>query len=153
MNLLARAERSVLMRALVAVVLIAAILILATTTSRADPTESVRITSAPTYTVTTRSIGSGRPAGCPRLWCGCWARLQAGVNDTRYNLALAWLSFQHVPKQVGAWAVMRRRGGGHVGRVVAMDASGNPVIESGNHGGRVGTATYPRSRIVAYVLP
>ena len=134
MNLIARAERDMLWRALVAATLVVGVLILATTISKADPTESVRITAtSQTYTAhQSRSTGAGRPAGCPRLWGACWARLKAGVRDTKYNLALAWLDFQ---------------------RVVAVDGNGNPVIESGNHNGRVGTATYPAGRIVAYVVP
>lgn len=103
-------------------------------------------------------LGAGRPVGCPSLWCGCWARLQAGVTDTRYNLAKNWLAFRHVAGRgaapvVGAWAVMGRRGGGHVGIVTGVDASGNPIIKSGNHGHRVGEAVYPRGRILAYVVP
>ena len=55
--------------------------------------------------------------------------------------------------QVGALAVMARRGGGHVGVVSGVTADGNPVIISGNHGHRVREAVYPRSRIRAYVVP
>jgi uncharacterized protein (TIGR02594 family) len=54
---------------------------------------------------------------------------------------------------VGAIAVMSRRGGGHVGIVSGIDASGNPIIISGNHGHRVREAVYPRSRIYAFVVP
>ena len=103
-------------------------------------------------------LGAGRPVGCPSLWCGCWARLQAGITDTRYNLAKNWLAFRHVAGRgaapvVGSWAVMGRRGGGHVGIVTGVDASGNPIIKSGNHNRRVGEAVYPRGRILAYVMP
>jgi uncharacterized protein (TIGR02594 family) len=55
--------------------------------------------------------------------------------------------------QVGAIAVMSRRGGGHVGVVSGIDAKGNPIIISGNHGHRVAEATYSRGRIYAYVMP
>jgi hypothetical protein len=55
---------------------------------------------------------------------------------------------------------MSRRGpaagggpGGHVGVVSGIDASGNPIIISGNHNKRVAEAVYPRSRIYAYVVP
>ncbi|HET7411819.1 MAG TPA: TIGR02594 family protein, partial [Pararhizobium sp.] len=54
---------------------------------------------------------------------------------------------------VGAIAVMRRRGGGHVGVVSGIDANGNPILISGNHNHTVAEAAYPRSRIVAYVMP
>jgi uncharacterized protein (TIGR02594 family) len=55
--------------------------------------------------------------------------------------------------QVGAIAVMSRRGGGHVGVVSGIDAKGNPIIISGNHGHRVAEATYSRGRVYAYVMP
>ena len=49
--------------------------------------------------------------------------------------------------QVGAIAVMSRgRRGGHVGVESGIDAQGNPIIISGNHGRRVGESTYPRGR-------
>ena len=56
--------------------------------------------------------------------------------------------------QVGAIAVMSRgKRGGHVGVVSGIDANGNPIIISGNHGRRVAEAVYPRGRIYAYVMP
>jgi hypothetical protein len=48
---------------------------------------------------------------------------------------------------------MGRRGGGHVGVVSGIDASGNPILVSGNNGNRVREAAIPRSRIYAYVMP
>jgi hypothetical protein len=48
---------------------------------------------------------------------------------------------------------MSRRGGGHVGVVSGIDAKGNPIIISGNHGHRVAEATYSRGRVYAYVMP
>jgi hypothetical protein len=47
----------------------------------------------------------------------------------------------------------RGKGGGHVGVVSGVDASGNPIIISGNHNDRVAESTYPRGRIIAYVMP
>lgn len=145
----------ILLRAGVALGLALAILVLAATISRAEPGCNYNADgSCAGSASTSRSValGQGRPAGCPRAWCGCWARLQVALPP-RYNLALAWLDLPRTSKSIGAWAVMRRKGGGHVGRVVDVDASGNPVLESGNHGGVVGTATYPAGRIVAYVRP
>jgi len=100
----------------------------------------------------------GRPRGCPALWCGCWARLQAGIKDASFNLAKHWLVLRHVAERgdapvIGSWAVMGRRGGGHVGKVIGVDANGNPIVKSGNHNRRVGVGVYPRSRIIAYVEP
>jgi uncharacterized protein (TIGR02594 family) len=48
---------------------------------------------------------------------------------------------------------MARRGGGHVGVVSGIDASGNPIVVSGNNGNRVREAVLSRSRIYAYVMP
>ena len=39
----------------------------------------------------------------------------------------------------------RGRRGGHVGVVSGIDASGNPIIISGNHGRRVAEAVYSRA--------
>jgi hypothetical protein len=47
----------------------------------------------------------------------------------------------------------RGRRGGHVGVVTGIDSHGNPIIISGNYGHRVGEATYPRARVIAYVMP
>ena len=47
----------------------------------------------------------------------------------------------------------RGRRGGHVGVVSGIDANGNPIIISGNHGHRVGEGVYSRGRIYAYVMP
>jgi uncharacterized protein (TIGR02594 family) len=56
--------------------------------------------------------------------------------------------------QVGAIAVMTRgRSGGHVGIITGIDASGNPIMISGNNGNRVKEAPVARGRIYAYVLP
>lgn len=105
------------------------------------------------------AIAEGRPAGCPRYWCGCWARLQIGSSDERLNLALNWPKLLRVvagrcaEPVMGAWAVMHRRGGGHVGKVIGIDPNGNPIIRSGNHNRVVGEGVYPRCRIIAYVMP
>lgn len=101
----------------------------------------------------------GRPADCPRDWCGCWARLQIGSTDTRLNYSLNWPRLLTVvggrcsEPIIGAWAVMHRAGGGHVGHVTGVDDKGNPIIISGNHNHRVGEGVYPRCRIIAYVRP
>jgi len=55
--------------------------------------------------------------------------------------------------QVGAIAVMGRRGGGHVGIITGVDAHGNPIMISGNNGNRVREAPVSRGRIYAYVMP
>lgn len=104
--------------------------------------------------VSSRGEGSGRPTGCPNLWCGCWlARHVFGENRRDLWIAKNWLKFKRSAPRIGAVAVMTRRGGGHVGVVVDFDERGNPIIQSGNHNRIVATAVYPKSRIIAYVSP
>jgi uncharacterized protein (TIGR02594 family) len=71
------------------------------------------------------------------------------------NLASAYARYgtRVAGPQVGAIAVMGRRGGGHVGVVSGVDANGNPIIVSGNHNHTVAESVYPARRIYAYVLP
>ncbi len=104
-----------------------------------------------------RWIGTN-PTRRSRLWCGTFMNFvleRTGHRGTGSDLARSFASLgQRVSgPQVGAIAVMARRGGGHVGVVSGVDGSGNPVIISGNHGHRVAESVYPRGRIYAYVMP
>ena len=104
-----------------------------------------------------RYIG-GNPTGRGSLWCAAFMNLvlqRTGHRVTGSNMARSFASYgQRVAgPQVGAIAVMSRRGGGHVGVVSGLDAKGNVIVISGNHGHRVAESVYPRSRIYAYVLP
>ena len=104
-----------------------------------------------------RYIG-GNPTGRGSLWCARFMNMvlqHSGYHGTGSDMAS---SFAHYGQrisgpQVGAIAVMGRRGGGHVGVVSGIDASGNPIVVSGNHGHRVAESVYPRGRIYAYVMP
>jgi uncharacterized protein (TIGR02594 family) len=97
------------------------------------------------------------PTGRGRLWCGAFMDLvlkrtgHAGGG----NLAIGYEHYgtRVSGPQVGAIAVMGRRGGGHVGVVTGIDANGNPIIVSGNHNNTVAESVYPRGRIAAYVVP
>lgn len=97
------------------------------------------------------------PTGRGSLWCGAFMDLvlkrtgHAGGG----NLARAYASYgsRVSGPRVGAIAVMRRGGGGHVGVVSGIDPNGNPIIVSGNHNRTVAESVYPRSRITAYVMP
>jgi len=97
------------------------------------------------------------PTGRRSLWCGAF--MDKILRDTGHrgggNLALGYAHYGRriSGPQVGAIAVMRRRGGGHVGVVAGIDPNGNPIIISGNHNHTVAQAVYPRHRIVAYVVP
>jgi len=111
-----------------------------------------------------RSYLGTNPTGWHRDWCAHFLDLILRQTGHRGggNLALKYLNYGHRVwgPQVGAIAVMGRRGrakggspGGHVGVVTAVDANGNPVIISGNHDHHVGIGTYPKGRIIAYILP
>jgi uncharacterized protein (TIGR02594 family) len=103
-----------------------------------------------------RYIG-GNPTGRRSLWCGAFMDmiLKRTGHKGGGNLARAYANYgpRVSGPQVGAIAVMARKGGGHVGVVSGIDQSGNPIIISGNHGRRVAESTYSRGRILAYVLP
>jgi uncharacterized protein (TIGR02594 family) len=103
-----------------------------------------------------RYIG-GNPTGRSRLWCGAFMDmvLKKTGHKGGGNLARAYAQYGHriSGPQVGAIAVLARRGGGHVGVVTGVDASGNPIIISGNHNDKVAEAVYPRGRVIAYVMP
>jgi uncharacterized protein (TIGR02594 family) len=104
-----------------------------------------------------RYIG-GNPTGRGRLWCARFMNMvlqHSGYHGTGSDLARSFASYgQRVSgPQVGAIAVMGRRGGGHVGVVSGIDPQGNPIVVSGNNGNRVREAPISRGRIYAYVMP
>ncbi len=80
---------------------------------------------------------------------------RTGRRGSGSNLARSFASYGRRVSgpQVGAIAVMARRGGGHVGVVSGIDGKGNPIIISGNHGRRVAESVYSAGRIYAYVMP
>lgn len=106
-----------------------------------------------------RYIGSGNPTGRSSLWCARFMNMvleRSGHKGTGSDMARSFAGYgQRISgPQVGAIAVMSRgRRGGHVGIVSGIDAKGNPIVISGNHGHRVAEASYSRGRIYAYVMP
>jgi uncharacterized protein (TIGR02594 family) len=104
-------------------------------------------------------IGRGNPTARGRLWCAAFMNLvlkRTGHQGTGSDMARSFSSYGHriSGPQVGAIAVMSRgRRGGHVGVVSGVDAKGNPIIVSGNHGNRVAESVYSKGRIYAYVMP
>ena len=106
-----------------------------------------------------RYIGSGNPTSRASLWCARFMNMvleRSGHKGTGSDMARSFASYgQRISgPQVGAIAVMSRgRRGGHVGIVSGIDAKGNPIVISGNHGHRVAEATYSRGRVYAYVMP
>jgi uncharacterized protein (TIGR02594 family) len=104
-----------------------------------------------------RYIG-GNPTGRGSLWCARFMNMvlqHSGYRGTGSDLARSFASYgQRLSgPQIGAIAVMGRRGGGHVGVVSGIDAGGNPIVVSGNNGNRVREAPISRGRIYAYVMP
>ena len=104
------------------------------------------------------------PTGRSSLWCGAFMDLVLKRTGHKGggNLASAYARYgtRVSEPQVGAIAVMGRKGGGHVGVVTGVDPNGNPIVISGNtwnrqSGGRraVLEHAYPRGRIYAYVMP
>jgi uncharacterized protein (TIGR02594 family) len=101
----------------------------------------------------------GNPTGRGSLWCARFMNLVLEHTGYKGTGSDAAASFAHYGQrvsgpQVGAIAVMGRgRGGGHVGIITGIDASGNPIMISGNNGNRVKEAPISRGRIYAYVMP
>lgn len=99
-----------------------------------------------------RYIGTN-PTDRRTLWCGAFVDLVlrrtghkgGGLNAPAYANYGTRLS----GPRIGAIAVMS----GHVGIVSGIDASGNPIIVSGNHRSTVDEVVFPRRMIVAYVQP
>jgi len=105
-----------------------------------------------------RYLGGGNPTGRASLWCARFMNMvlaRTGHRGTGSDLAASFASYGRRVSgpQVGAIAVMGRRGGGHVGIVTGVDAQGNPIMISGNNGNRVREAPVKRGRIYAYVMP
>ncbi len=100
----------------------------------------------------------GNPTGRGSLWCARFMNMvlqHTGHHGTGSDMASSFASYGHriSGPQVGAIAVMGRRGGGHVGIITGIDARGNPIMISGNNGNRVREAPISRGRIYAYVMP
>ena len=130
---------------------------LASSSSSGGMTSSGGFSSSNVVAEARRYIG-GNPTGRGSLWCARFMNMvlqHAGYRGTGSDLARSFASYgQRVSgPQVGAIAVMGRRGGGHVGVVSGIDAEGNPIVVSGNNGNRVREAPISRGRIYAYVMP
>lgn len=101
----------------------------------------------------------GNPTSRGSLWCARFMNMvlqHTGHRGTGSDMARSFASYGHriSGPQVGAIAVMGRRGGGgHVGVVSGIDSRGNPILVSGNYGNRVREVPVSRGRIYAYVVP
>jgi uncharacterized protein (TIGR02594 family) len=128
----------------------------ANASAQANPAATLSFGSGDLVAEARQYIG-GNPTGRGRLWCGAF--MDMVLKKTGHagggNLARAYARYgtRVSGPQVGAIAVMGRKGGGHVGVVSGVDAAGNPIIISGNHNNKVEESVYPRGRIIAYVMP
>ena len=100
----------------------------------------------------------GNPTSRRSLWCARFMNMvleHTGHRGTGSDMANSFARYgQRISgPQVGAIAVMGRRGGGHVGIVTGIDARGNPIMISGNNANRVREAPVSRGRIYTYVMP
>jgi uncharacterized protein (TIGR02594 family) len=98
------------------------------------------------------------PTSRASLWCARFMNMvlaRTGHSGTGSDMASSFAQYgQRLSgPQVGAIAVMGRRGGGHVGIITGIDAAGNPIMISGNNRNRVREAPVSRGRIYSYVMP
>lgn len=104
---------------------------------------------------------SASQIGLPtKLWCADFMNFvlrRAGGRGTHSRAARSFLEYGKKldGPRVGAIAILYRKGpnNGHVGVVRGTDGQGNPIIVSGNHGNAVRQSVYPKSRVLAYVMP
>lgn len=100
----------------------------------------------------------GNPTGRSSLWCARFMNMvlqHTGHRGTGSDMASSFAKYgtRVSGPQVGAIAVMGRRGGGHVGIITGVDAKGNLTMISGNSSRRVRETPVSRGRIYAYVMP
>lgn len=94
------------------------------------------------------------------LWCADFMNFvfaRFGSQGTKSRSARSYLTYGVLldSPRVGAIAIFARggRNSGHVGIVRGTDGEGNPIVVSGNHGNTVREATYPKGRVLGYVMP
>ena len=104
---------------------------------------------------------TAKQLGLPtQLWCADFMNFvlrKAGSKGTQSRAARSFLQYgkRLDGPRVGAIVVLYRKGpnNGHVGVVRGTDGAGNPIVVSGNHGNAVRQSTYPKSKVLAYVMP
>ena len=69
----------------------------------------------------------GRPAGCPRQYCGCGARLYLGISDKRLDLAWNWTRYYRGSTPVAVWPH-------HIAIIVRMTGPRTAVVRDYNGG-------------------
>ena len=105
---------------------------------------------------TSRQVGVPYPS----LWCADFINFvlrQTGHTTSHSRAARSFLDYgkRIDSPRVGAIVVLARGGpnNGHVGIVRGTDGAGNIIVISGNHGNKVWEASYPKSRVLGYVIP
>src|SRR5665213_365668 len=104
---------------------------------------------------------TAKQLGLPtQLWCADFMNFilrRAGGKGTQSRAARSFLEYGKKldGPRVGALVIFYRKGpnNGHVGVVRGTDGQGNPIVVSGNHGATVSQSVYPKSTVMAYVMP
>ncbi len=105
---------------------------------------------------------NAKQLGLPtQLWCADFMNFvikKAGGNKgTQSRAARSFLEFGKKLNgpRVGAIAILKRGGplNGHVGIVRGTDGQGNPILISGNSGNMVRQSSYPKEKVLGYVMP
>jgi len=103
---------------------------------------------------------TAKQIGVPsQLWCADFMNFvlkRTGGKGTGSRAARSFLKYGKVldGPRVGAIAILYRGpNNGHVGVVRGTDGKGNPILISGNHGPTVMQSTYPKERVLGYVMP
>jgi uncharacterized protein (TIGR02594 family) len=104
---------------------------------------------------------TAKQLGLPtKLWCADFMNFvfkKAGGKGTQSRAARSFLQYGRKldGPRVGAIVIFARKGpnNGHVGVVRGTDGQGNPIVVSGNHGPTVTQSTYPKHKVLAYVMP
>jgi hypothetical protein len=108
--------------------------------------------------VALHDVGSRKFTPFAGNWCrdavNSWLR-RAGYRTDSSRLALDAIRIGHRLRgpQVGALGVLRRRGGGHVGVIVAMVRQFVEMVAGNSTHGLVAVEHVPRSRFAAFVQP
>lgn len=105
---------------------------------------------------------NAKQLGLPtQLWCADFMNFvikKAGSHGgTKSRAARSFLEFGKKldGPRVGAIAILKRGGpqNGHVGIVRGTDGQGNPILISGNSGNMVRQSSYPKEKVLGYVMP
>jgi uncharacterized protein (TIGR02594 family) len=92
------------------------------------------------------------------FWCAAYVGgcLEAvGIISIRFESARSYMDWGVPLKRPvpGCIAVFSRKGGGHVGFVVAADTTGRLLILGGNQNDQVSIAPFSRDRVIGYRWP